>query len=97
MTVSYTHLDVYKRQGYNTVPMPKRLHASLSFSPAIDYLKMDNKAADYLVGAGYFEASTNSITQSKFEQDKTLQEQTVRLLNSQTTELDALRLSLIHI
>ena len=88
--------EILRIYGYNTVPMPKRLHASLSFSPAIDYLKMENKAADYLVGAGYFEASTNSITQSKFEQDKALQEQTVRLLNSQTTELDALRTSMVY-
>lgn len=88
--------EILRIYGYNTIPMPKHLKSSLSFSNKIDNLKWENIAANYLVGAGYFEASTNSITQSKFETDKVLQEQTVRLLNSQTSELDALRTSMVY-
>lgn len=88
--------EILRIYGYNSIPMPKHLRSSLSFSSKTDNLKWENIAANYLVGAGYFEASTNSITQSKFETDAMLQEQMVRLLNSQTSELDALRTSMIY-
>lgn len=88
--------EILRIYGYNTIPLPKHLKSSLSFSNKIDNLKWENIAANYLVGAGYFEASTNSVTQSKFEMDKVLQEQMVRLLNSQTSELDALRTSMTY-
>lgn len=88
--------EILRIYGYNNIPMPKHLRSSLSFSSKTDNLKWENVAANYFVGAGYFEASTNSITKSKFETDAKLQEQMVRLLNSQTSELDALRTSMIY-
>src|SRR6202035_1622390 len=39
---------------------------------------------------------TNSVTQSKYEQDEGLKQQQVKLLNSQTAELDSLRTSLLY-
>ena len=49
-----------------------------------------------LAGKGYNEISTNSITQSIFEQDENLKSEQIRLLNSQTAELDSLRTSLLY-
>jgi phenylalanyl-tRNA synthetase beta chain len=59
-------------------------------------MKMENIAAGLLTGAGYHEITTNSVSQSAFEQDEELKKQQIRLLNSQTAELDSLRTSMIY-
>ena len=88
--------EILRIYGYNTIPIPKMLHSSLSFSPKIDYVKMENIAANLLTGAGFHEISTNSVSQSKFEQDEEMKKQQIMLLNSQTAELDSLRTSMIY-
>jgi phenylalanyl-tRNA synthetase beta chain len=47
-------------------------------------------------GAGFSEITTNSVTQSKFEQEEQLKKQQVLLLNSQTSELDCMRTSMLY-
>lgn len=88
--------EILRIYGYNTIPMPKTLRSSLSFSPKMDYVKMENIAANFLTGAGFHEITTNSVSQSKFEQDEELKKQQILLLNSQTAELDSLRTSMIY-
>ena len=88
--------EILRIYGYNTIPMPKTLRSSLSFSPKIDYVKMENIAANLLTGAGFHEISTNSVSQSQFELDEDLKKQQIMLLNSQTAELDSLRTSMIY-
>jgi phenylalanyl-tRNA synthetase beta chain len=88
--------EILRIYGYNSIPMPKSLHSSLSFSPKVDNIKLENIAANLLTGVGFNEISTNSISQSKFEQDEKLKKQQILLLNSQTAELDSLRTSMIY-
>ena len=88
--------EILRIYGYNTIPMPKTLRSSLSFSPKVDNVKMENIAANFLTGAGFHEISTNSVSQSTFEQDEDLKKQQILLLNSQTAELDSLRTSMIY-
>ena len=88
--------EILRIYGYNTIPMPKTLRSSLSFSPKIDNVKLENVAASLLTGAGFHEITTNSVSQSKFEQDEVLKKQQIMLLNSQTAELDSLRTSMIY-
>ncbi len=88
--------EILRIYGYNNIPMPQMLHSSLSFSPQVDPVKLENTAAALLVGAGFSEISTNSISQSKFEQDEALKQQQIMLLNSQTAELDSLRTSMLY-
>jgi phenylalanyl-tRNA synthetase beta chain len=88
--------EILRIYGYNTIPMPKTLRSSLSFSPKVDSTKMENIAANFLTGAGFHEISTNSISQSGYEQDEQLKKQQILLLNSQTAELDSLRTSMIY-
>lgn len=88
--------EILRIYGYNNIPMPKMLHSSLSFSPQVDPVKLENTAAALLVGAGFSEISTNSISQSKFEQEEALKQQQIMLLNSQTAELDSLRTSMLY-
>ncbi|MBS1624584.1 MAG: phenylalanine--tRNA ligase subunit beta [Bacteroidetes bacterium] len=88
--------EILRIYGYNNIPMPKTLQSSLSFSPKVDQVKLDNIAAALLTGMGFCEISTNSITQSTFEQDAALKQQQILLLNSQTAELDSLRTSMLY-
>jgi len=88
--------EILRIYGYNTIPMPKGLRSSLSFSTKIDNTKMENIAANFLTGAGFHEITTNSVSQSTFEQDEELKKQQILLLNSQTAELDSLRTSMIY-
>jgi phenylalanyl-tRNA synthetase beta chain len=88
--------EILRIYGYNTIPMPTSLRSSLSFSPKVDHVKLENIAGAYLAGAGFHEISTNSVSQSKFEQDEKLKQQQILLLNSQTAELDSLRTSVLY-
>lgn len=88
--------EILRIYGYNTVPMPRWLKSSLSFTKDTDTVSLENKLAESLVSNGFFELSANSIVSSKNEQVEDLAKQTVLLLNSQTAELDALRTSMIY-
>ena len=88
--------EIIRILGYNSFTLPKNLKSSLSYSPKVDTQKMENLIADMLTGAGFNEIWTNSVTQSKFEEDELLKQQQVKLLNSQTAELDSLRTSMLY-
>jgi phenylalanyl-tRNA synthetase beta chain len=88
--------EIIRIYGYNSFSLPRQMKTSLSFSPKIDPQKLENTVADMLSGFGLNEIMTNSITQSKFEQQQSLQKQAVKLLNSQTAELDSLRTDVMY-
>ena len=85
--------DVLRIYGFNNVPIPTKLNASINFSNQFDADKLYNKIADSLVNFGFYEMMNNSITKSKYQ--STLQNQSnenwVRLLSSVNTELDVMR------
>lgn len=88
--------ELLRIYGYNSFTLPTAVKSSLQFSPAVNVQKLENTIADMLSGAGLNEVWTNSVTQSKFEQSEALKTQQVKLLNSQTAELDSLRTSLLY-
>lgn len=88
--------EILRIYGYNSFTLPTAVKSSLQFSPAVNVQKLENTIADMLSGAGLNEIWTNSVTQSKFEQSEVLKAQQVKLLNSQTAELDSLRTSLLY-
>lgn len=88
--------EIIRILGYNSFTLPKNLRSSLSYSPKVDAQKLENTVAGMLSGAGFSEIWTNSVTQSKFEEEEMLKQQQVLLLNSQTTELDSLRTSMLY-
>jgi phenylalanyl-tRNA synthetase beta chain len=88
--------EIIRILGYNSFTLPKSLKSSLSFSGKVDAVRTENIAANLLTGAGFNEIWTNSVTQSRYEEDELLQAQQVKLLNSQTTELDSLRTSMLY-
>jgi len=88
--------EILRIYGYNSFTLPKAVKSNLQFSAAVNVQKLENTVADMLSGAGLNEVWTNSVTQSKFEQSEELKQQQVKLLNSQTAELDSLRTSLLY-
>ncbi|MCX6199789.1 MAG: phenylalanine--tRNA ligase subunit beta, partial [Bacteroidetes bacterium] len=88
--------EILRIYGYNSFTLPKHLKSSLPVYDKIDVQKTENTIAELLSGAGFNEVWTNSVTQSKFEEDEALRLQRVMLLNSQTTELDSLRTSMLY-
>lgn len=88
--------EILRIYGYNSFALPKQLKSNLSYTPAVNAGKLENVVAGLLTGAGANEIWTNSVTQSKFEKEEKLQKQQVKLLNSQTVELDSLRTSMLY-
>lgn len=88
--------EIIRILGYNSFTLPKHLKSSLPLTPKVDGQQTENIVADILCGAGFHEIWTNSVTQSKFEEDEALQQQQIKLLNSQTAELDSLRTSMLY-
>lgn len=85
--------DILRIYGFNNVPIPARLNASLNFTPAFDPDKLYNKIADTLVDLGFFEMMNNSITRSKYQSalGHKAAENWVNLLSSINAELDVMR------
>ena len=88
--------ELIRIYGYNSFTISKTLKSSLSYSPAVDAQKTENQIAEMLSGAGFNEIWTNSVTQSKFEEDEQLRQQQVKLINSETSELDSMRTSMLY-
>ncbi len=88
--------EIIRILGYNSFTLPKHLKSSLPLTPKVNAQKVENAVADILCGAGFHEIWTNSVTQSKFEEDEVLQKQQIKLLNSQTVELDSMRTSILY-
>ncbi len=88
--------EIIRIYGYNSFTIPTAVKSSLAYTPAVNPQKTENLVAEMLSGAGFNEIWTNSVTQSKFEEDVLLQQQQVKLLNSETAELDSLRTSMLY-
>ncbi len=88
--------EVLRIYGYNSFTLPKALKSNLQCAPAVNVQKLENTIGNMLSGFGLNEISTNSVSQSKFEQDEELKKQQVMLLNSQTAELDSLRAGMLY-
>ncbi len=85
--------EILRIYGFNNVPIPTKLNASVQFSKHDFKDKLYNKTADFLVARGFFEMMNNSIVKSK--QQAALknenEENWVRLLSSINVELDVMR------
>lgn len=95
--------EILRIYGFNNVPMPEKLNASLSYSTKPDPEAIKNKVANFLVANGCFEIMNNSLTKSAYttaEKNKFLQdaesrtEKLVHILNPLSNELDVMRQSL---
>ncbi len=87
--------EIVRIDGLDNIDIP----TSISISPAIDELGLKEgvreKLSNYLVGLGFNEIVTNSITNSKYFDEATLGH-TVKMINNLSAELDVLRPTMLE-
>lgn len=87
--------EILRIDGLDNIDIP----SSITITPAIDAngLKEDlkEKLAGFLVGRGFNEIMTNSITDSKYYDEQVLQS-VVKMINNLSADLDVMRPSMIE-
>jgi phenylalanyl-tRNA synthetase beta chain len=87
--------EVLRIDGLDNIEIP----SSITMSPSIDPLeqkeKFKEKIANYLVGRGFTEILTNSITNSAYFSEEVLQT-AVKMLNNLSADLDVMRPSMLE-
>lgn len=87
--------EIIRIDGLDNIEIP----TSIKISPAIDALSfkedLREKIAGYLVGAGFSEIMTNSITNSKYYSEAVLSS-AVKMMNSLSADLDIMRPSMLE-
>jgi phenylalanyl-tRNA synthetase beta chain len=87
--------EILRIDGLDNIDIP----STITISPAVEQLGMKeslkDKIAQYLVGQGFIEILTNSITNSKYF-DETVLSTTVKMLNNLSEDLNVLRPSMLE-
>ncbi|HEV8079816.1 MAG TPA: phenylalanine--tRNA ligase subunit beta [Chitinophagaceae bacterium] len=87
--------EIMRIDGYDNVEIP----STITISPAVETAGFESaykeKITEYLIGLGFSEILTNSITNSAYYKEDILLS-TVKLLNNISTELDVMRPSLLE-
>ena len=87
--------EIVRIDGLDNIDIP----TSITISPAVETLGLKEilkeKLANYLVGKGFNEIFTNSITNSKYFHEEVLQS-TVKMMNNLSADLDVLRPSMLE-
>ncbi|MES2004586.1 MAG: phenylalanine--tRNA ligase subunit beta [Bacteroidota bacterium] len=87
--------EVLRIDGLDNIEIP----ATITISPAVEMLgqkeSLRDKIATYLVGQGFTEILTNSITNSKYFEEEVLAV-TVKMINNLSEELNLLRPSMLE-
>ncbi|MEZ5008796.1 MAG: phenylalanine--tRNA ligase subunit beta [Chitinophagales bacterium] len=84
--------EVMRIYGFNNIPIPQKLNASINVSNQLTTDQLYEKLAGYLVGNGFYEIMVNSITKDKYYEGKKL----VTLMNNLNAELTVMRESMIY-
>ena len=87
--------EILRIDGLDNIEIP----ATITISPAVESLRLKeslrDKIAGYLVGQGFTEILTNSITNSKYFSENVLA-RTVKMINNLSEELNVLRPSMLE-
>jgi phenylalanyl-tRNA synthetase beta chain len=87
--------EVVRIDGLDNIGIP----AAITISPAVDQMglmeALKDKVANYLVGQGFVEIFTNSITNSQYF-DEAVLTNSVKMINNLSAELDVLRPSMLE-
>ena len=87
--------EILRIDGLDNIEIP----STITISPAVEQLGMKeslkDKIADYLVGQGFIEIFTNSITNSKYFDENVLAS-AVKMINNLSVDLDVLRPSMLE-
>lgn len=87
--------EIMRIDGYDNVTIP----TSITISPSTENMQQavayKEKTANFLVGAGFYEIFTNSITNSAYYTEDVLS-RTVKMLNNLSAELNVMRPSMLQ-
>jgi len=87
--------EVLRIDGLDNIAIPSVITMSPSIDPLEQKEKFKDKIAQYLVGKGFTEILTNSITNSKYFSEESLQH-AVKMLNNLSADLDVMRPSMLE-
>ncbi|MFC3199778.1 phenylalanine--tRNA ligase subunit beta [Parapedobacter deserti] len=84
--------EVLRIYGYNNIEIKRQIKASLNTSPKPDNEVVQHQVADLLVGNGYREILSNSLTKMAYMDDTAT---AVRIVNPLSADLDVMRQNLL--
>ncbi len=89
--------EILRVYGYNNIGITNKLNASISNTSKFESYKVENIIANQLVGQGFYEIMSNSLTSDKYTaySDQLDQAHEVKILNPLSTDLSVMRQSLI--
>ena len=87
--------EILRIDGIDSIEIPTTITLSPAIDTSVTKERLKEKLANYLVGQGFNEILTNSITNGKYYSEETLQT-TVKMLNSLSADLDVMRPSLLE-
>ncbi|SKC05722.1 phenylalanyl-tRNA synthetase beta subunit [Sphingobacterium nematocida] len=85
--------EVLRIYGYNNIELKSQILASLNTQDKPDKEVVLNQVADLLIGNGYREILSNSLTKLSYADDEST---AVRLLNPLSSDLDTMRQNLVY-
>lgn len=89
--------DILRVYGYNNIGIQDKMKTSISFTPKLNPHKIEDTIANQLVGLGFFEIMTNSLSAKKYlslSSDIT-DDETVHMLNPLSNDLSIMRKTLL--
>src|SRR5690606_6975023 len=87
--------EILRIDGLDNIEIPDAITITPSVDENVGQEAYREKVANYLVGLGFFEIMTNSITNSAFFDEEELKT-TVKMLNSLSAELNIMRPSMLE-
>ncbi len=87
--------EVLRIDGLDNIEIPSAITMSPSVDPLEHKEKFKEKIANYLVGRGFTEILTNSITNSAYFSEETLAT-SVKMINNLSADLDVMRPSMLE-
>lgn len=87
--------EIMRIDGLDNIDIPSAITISPAVSNQANHHILYDKIAGYLTGAGFNEIFTNSITNSKYYGEETLQT-AVKMINNLSADLDILRPSMLE-
>lgn len=85
--------EILRIYGYNNIPIPSKINASLGYTEKPDKELTQHTIADMLTAKGFAEIWCNSLTKSSYALDL---ESAVEILNPLSNDLNSMRQSLLH-
>ncbi|HKI88268.1 MAG TPA: phenylalanine--tRNA ligase subunit beta [Draconibacterium sp.] len=89
--------EILRIYGYNNVEIPSLVKSSLQYAEQPDRNQMRNLAAEMLTAQGFNEIWSNSLTKAEYYEgfNQFKEEQTVKLLNPLSADLNGMRQTLL--